>query len=425
MWLLREARVVSPEDGLSEVLDLRVVDGRVAELGRGLAAGDAPEVDGRGRAVLPAFTDLVAEIPDPGQEWREDVSSGSLAAAAGGFATVLVSPVADPVLDQGGLAAAAVARGQAAPGARLLRAGALTMGLQGQQLGELGSLIAEGCVALSDGGRPVEDLAILRNALEYARPFGAPVLLRPGVPSLEARGCMHEGATSLQIGLRGIPAASEEIGVAAIVSLVRLTGARVHLSHLGTARGLELLLQAQAEGLPLSASVPARNLVLTDEAVGRSGYDPRFRLLPPLRTEDDRQALVQAVREGRIAVCSDHQPWTRVEKEHEFERAEPGSVGLETAFSATLTALGGDLVAAARALASLPARVLGRSARIAVGEPADLVLVDPHVQVPVGPPRRSKGSNEALQGLALRGRVEATWRQGERCPALSERGPIR
>lgn len=426
MLLLRSARVISPAEGLDQVADVRVDGGVIAEFGVDLPAGDARVIDCRGRAVLPAFTDLVAEIPDPGASWREDMRSGSLSAAAGGFATVVVSPINDPVLDQGGMAHGLVSRGQAAPGARLLMSGALTMGLEGAELAEIGSMLEEGCVAISDGGRATKDLSVLRNALEYARPFGAPVFLRPGTPSLESRGCMHEGSVSMQIGLRGIPAASEEIGLAAIIALLRVAGGRVHITHISTARSVELLRQARSEGLSITASVAARSLILTDEQVSISGYSSSCRLLPPLRPEADRRALCQALAHGDIdCVSSDHQPWTRVEKELEFERCEPGAVGLESAFSAALTALDGDLSLVARVMAQRPAQVLGRSAAIRVGAAADLVVVDPNVQRPVGAPRYSRGVNEPMMGHALRGRVELTLVDGVVRHSLTDRVAIR
>ena len=407
--LLRGGRVICPESGLDARLDLRVADGRVVELGVDLAPGSDRLIDCVDKAVLPGFVDLVADLADPGATWREDLRTGSLAAAAGGFTTVLASPLTDPVVDSGAVAAGVVHATQGLPGARVLRAGAVSVGLKGQDLAEMGSMLEEGCVALSDGGLAMADAAVLRNALEYARPFGAPVILRPGLPSLELRGCMHEGQISLEIGLRGVPAASEEVGMHLILALVRATGARVHLSHVTTARALSLLAQARAEGLPVTGSAPARNLLLTDAWVRDHGYDPAGRLLPPLRPEADRLALVQAVAAGTLdALCSDHQPWTRVEKEVEFERATPGATGLETAFSAAFTALDGDLVAVARALSAGPAAVLGRKARVAVGEVADLVVVDPAATWTVGAPRWSRSDNEPLRGRALRGRVDHT-----------------
>ena len=281
MLLLKGGRVVCPATGVDQVLDLRVVGGRVAELGVDLAPGGARVLDCAGKAVLPGLVDLVADLANPGSTWREDIASGSRAAAAGGFTTVLVSPATNPVIDSGAVAAGVVEAAQDAPGARVLRAGALTVGLRGGELAEMGSMLAAGCAALSDGGIAGTDNAVLRNALAYARPFGAPILLRPGQRSLEERGCMHEGDISIEIGLRGIPAAAEDIGMAVVISLVRTTGARVHLSHVTTARSVDMLARARQEGLPLTASVPARHLVLTDAFVRDSAYDSAGRLLPP------------------------------------------------------------------------------------------------------------------------------------------------
>ncbi|NOY27346.1 MAG: dihydroorotase [Oligoflexia bacterium] len=419
MLLLRQGRVVCPSTGVDRVLDVRVLDGQIAEIGVDLAAGDARVVDCAGYALLPAFVDLVADLADPGTTWREDLRSGSLAAAAGGFATVLASPATDPVVDSGAIAQGLVDASHDLPGARVQRVGALTVGLLGQELTEMGSMLAAGCVAIGDGGRTVSDAAMLHNALSYARPFGGVVLLRPGQRALEARGCMHEGQTSVQLGLRGIPAAAEEIGIAMVIALVRATKARVHLTHVTTAVGAELLARAKDAGLSLTASVPARSLVLSDTAVSDSGYDSVTRLLPPLRPEQDRLAVCAAVVSGVIdSVCSDHTPWTRVEKELEFERAQPGAVGLETAFSATFTALDGDLPRVARALAVSPAAVLGRTARIVVGDVADLALVDPGFQGPCAPPVQSRSSNEPLVGHALRGRVLATVVSGRLIAAI-------
>lgn len=409
MLLLSGGRVVCPTTGVDRVLDLRVANGVITELGEDLDPGGARVVDCRGAAVLPGFVDLVADLADPGFTWREDLDSGSRAAAAGGFTTVLASPATDPVVDSGAVVAGLLDLAAAARGARVLRAGAVTVGLQGAQLAEMGTMFELGCAALSDGGHALGDAAVLRNALEYARPFGAPVLLRPAVPALEQRGCMHEGDVSVQIGLRGIPAASEEIGLALVIALVHTTGARVHLTHLTTARAVRMLALAKADGLPITASVPARSLLLTDRDVRDSGYDSATRVLPPLRPEADRAALCHALTSGVVdAVCSDHSPWTRVEKEHEFERATPGAAGLETAFAAACTALEGDLGALARVLAVGPAAVLGRSARLARGEVADIVVVDPDAELEVGPPTLSKACNEPLRGRTLRGVVRMT-----------------
>ena len=252
------------------------------------------------------------------------------------------------------------------------------------------------------------DTLVLRRALEYAMPFGIPVVLRPAEPALEADGVVHEGPVALRIGLRGLPAASEEMGTGRAVALARLTGARIHLHGVSTAEAVQHVRAAQQQGLPVTCSVPARNLILTDEDVERSGYNTALRLLPPLRTETDRQALVQAIQDGTAMVTAGHFPLSRVEKEHEFERSAPGGAGLESAFSATFMALDGDLMRVAEALSTRPAAVLNGRAALEHGCLADLVLVDPNAENHIGAPELSMGVNEPLAGQALRGTVKAT-----------------
>ena len=411
MWLLKGGRVLCPASRVDGPLDVRVAGGRVVEIGHALPAGDAEVIDCAGAVVVPAFVDLASELCDPGMTWREDLRTGSLAAAAGGYGIVVASPATDPVVDCASVASDVLARAASAPGAEIRLAGALTVGLAGRELAELNDLAEAGCIAFSDGGRALSDPLVLRNALDYARPVGRIVLLRPGEPALEERGCMHEGPTSTLLGLHGIPAASEEIGVARAIVLARLTGVRVHLSPVTTARAASMIAAAQQEGLPVSGAVPARSLLLTDQAVDTSFYDTATRLLPPLRPESDRAAMVAAVRVGVLSIAADHVPLTRVEKEHEFALATPGAVGLETAFSAALTALG-DLAAAVFALAVAPGRLLGLDPRVAVGARADLAILVPDEDRDVVLPRFSRGCNEPLVGQTLRGQVRGTLVRG-------------
>lgn len=412
MWLLRGGRVFCPATGLDARLDLRLDGEHIVEIGPDLPAAGAEVLDCQGGVIVPGFVELASELCDPGQTWREDLDSGSRAAAAGGFSLVVASPATDPVMDAASVVTDVLSRARAVRGAAVRQAGALTVGLAGKELAELNDLVEAGCVALSDGGRAMADSLVLRNALDYARPLRVPVLLRPGEPALEERGVMHEGEVSTRIGLHGIPAAAEEIGIGRAIALARHTGVRVHLTHVTTARGVALLWSARQEGLPVSGGVPARHLVLTDEAVDERVYDPNLRLLPPLRPESDRAAVTEAVREGVLEVVSaDHVPWTRVEKEHEFTVASPGGAGLETAFAAALTALG-DLGVVVRALSLAPARLLGLDPRLAPGARADLAVVDPDARVTIEGPRFSRASNEPLAGRQLRGRVLASFSGG-------------
>ena len=398
------ARVICPFSGRDEVRDLHVRGGVLCAD----AGPDACVIDADGLAILPGFVDLSAHLGDPGYLWRETLVTGSRAGAAGGFTTVVASPDTDPVIDRGPLLANLEQRAAAVSGARVRFAGALTERLAGMELAEIGCMVDAGAAAISDGGRAVGDALVLRRALEYAQPFGVPVILRPAEPELEKDGVVHEGPVALRIGLRGLPSASEEMGTGRAVALARLTRARVHLHGISTAQAVRQVRVAQEQGLNVSCGIPARNLILVDEDVARSQYDTSLRLLPPLRTGTDREALLQAVRDGVAMVTAGHVPLSRVEKEHEFERSAPGGAGLESAFAATLTALDGDLALVAEALSTRPASVLGERAALSEGCRADLVLVDPLAETCIGAPQFSMGVNEPLSGRTLRGAVKAT-----------------
>lgn len=407
---LRGGRIVCPATGRDEIGDLWIRGGKI------VAAMDAKEpintIDCVDKVIAPGFTDLGAELCDPGKTWREDLKSGSEAGAAGGFTTIVASPRTDPVLDTPVAIADTLNRCMTVSGARVEVSGALTVNLDGTQMSELGLMVDAGAVALSDGRKPMMNAALLRRSLDYARPFGVPVMLRPGDTDLEGAGVMHEGQVSTQIGLRGIPAAAEEIGVAKGIALARLTGAKVHLSQVTTSGSVELLRSAKASGVRVTASVPARHLVLTDREVDRSVYSTATRLLPPLRSEQDRGALTGGVADGTVdCVSADHVPMTSLEKELEYMHAKPGAIGLETAFSAAMTALG-DVNLVVAALAVKPAKVIGRDAQLTEGSVADVVVLDVATQRTVRGPFRSKGQNEPLEGAVLNGQVIATIRDG-------------
>ncbi len=343
---------------------------------------------------VPAFVDLCCDPGYPGFPVRETPESLAASALAGGFSDLVMSPRVDPVVDTPEHLSRV---GGALNGVRFHPAAALTVGLRGDELTETGLLRRAGAVVLSDGGCPIADTLVLRNALEYAREFGVPVVIRPADPALDAVGVVHDSPLATRLGLRGNHAASEEIGVARAIALCRATGATVHLSHLGTARAVQLLTAARAEGLWISGSTPARNLILDERALDDGRYDARLRVHPPLRSREDRHALIEAVRAGTIWVTADHQPRAPEEKDHEFERAVPGSAGLRSAFSATLSAVG-DLACTVAALSSGPASLFGLATTA-------LALVDPEGAFEVRAERSLPP--DALQGHPLRGVVHA------------------
>ncbi len=363
--------------------------------GRRAAATSLGPLDEEVRSRLiwvPSFVDLGCDPGFPGFPARETRDSLAAAARAGGFGELVLSPRVDPVADK----PEHIARlERAVGGVRFHPTGALTVGLAGEELAEVGLLIRAGAVAVSDGGLPHKDTLVLRNALEYCREFGVTVILRPADAALDAVGVVNDSSVATRLGLRGNPAATEEIGVARVVSLCRATGASVHMTHIGTALGVEAIVSAQREGLRLTASTPARNLLIDEEYLDDGRYDARFRLHPPLRSRADRAALVAAVQAGTLLLAADHQPRAPEEKDHEFERSVPGSPGLRTAFAAAMTALGSlDAVVAALSLA--PRAVLGLDV-------CSWALVDPEGSWVVAGARPL--ATDALEGVRLRGVV--------------------
>ncbi|MES2640912.1 MAG: dihydroorotase [Myxococcota bacterium] len=364
-----------------------------------VVGADDRTVDARGLVLLPSLVDLGCDPGFPGFPAREDLASLTAAALSGGFGDLVTSPLVDPVVDTPEHIAAAPRQGPG--GLRLWPAGAVTRGLCGEELAEIGLMGAAGAVALSDGGRPIRDTVVLRNVLEYARGFGLRVFLRAADADLDVLGVIHESGVAAQLGMRGNPAAAEEIGIARVVALVRTTGATVHLTRVGTARGVEAVRVARAEGLPLTASTPARNLLLDEAEHFARPYDTRLRLHPPLRGPADRAALIAGVRDGTLLLTSDHSPRAPEEKDLEFELSTPGSSGLESAFSAALTALDGDLSAVVAAFCTGPRALLPE-------RPGGCVLVDPNAYTVVDAAlHHSRARNDALDGHRLRGQVRA------------------
>ena len=407
MLRLEGGRVVCPITGTDTLADV-VVDGdRIAAVGNPPVSAEEEVIDCRGAIVCPGFVDLFTDFGDPGTTWREGIEHGSLVAAAGGYTTVVVSPATSPIVDNPSVVSEIVMRAREVTGSRVQVAGALTKSLDGIDLSEIGLMVDAGCVALSDGGRVIDDARVLRRALQYVAPYGRPIFLRPGDNSLESRGVMHEGAVSIRVGLRGISAAAEEIGVGRAIALCRITGVAVHLSQITLATSVRMIAAAMEEGIKITASVPARSLLLTDEHIATSGYETSARLLPPLRPMSDVSALRAAV-QTFLSVTSDHTPWTRVEKELEFAYALPGAIGLETAAGATWRIMGGNATGFVQAMSVRPGQVIGLRPTISPGACGDLTIFDPTVSWHGRDASLSRGCNEPLRNEALLGRVAGT-----------------
>jgi dihydroorotase len=418
--LLRDVHVLDPRAGLDARRDVRVRDGRVAELGEPgtLEAMVGEElIEGYGRLrVLPAFFDPHVHLRTPGQEHKEDLQSGTRAAAAGGFGAVIAMPNTDPVLDSAPLLRSlrdAAAREARVPVGFLP---AITRGLQGEQLTEMAELRLQGALGFSDDGKPVCSAGMLRKALQYQRLCGGVLALHEEDPTLSRGGSMHEGAVSAALGIAGIPTIAESTMVARDAALAGYEDARVHFQHLSCAASVEAVADAKARGWRVSAEVSPHHLLLTEEDV--RGMDTRMKMHPPLTTDADRLALIDGLRAGTIdCVATDHAPHARDEKEVPFEQAPMGTTGLETAFAVLHTGLVltgaldlGALVlrmTAGAALFGLPAPL------IAVGERANLTLVDLDGEWVAGEHGwESRSENCCFAGRRLQGRVLLTLAAG-------------
>jgi dihydroorotase len=412
--LIRGGRVLDPSRDTDEVADLYLADGKVQSLGRDLGRpDDALVLDAAGKIVAPGLIDLHVHLREPGQEDIETVATGAMAAAAGGFSAVCAMPNTDPVTDNQAAVGFIVSQAQRAEKARVYPIGAVSLGQKGQQLAEFGELVGAGAVAVSDDGKPVVSSHLMRTALEYARTFGIPVADHCEEPTLSAGGVMHEGLVSTRLGLKGIPAAAEEIMVARDILLAELTGGHVHLCHMSTRGSVELIRRAKDRGIRVTAEACPHHFTLTHEAC--EGYNTNAKMNPPLREPEDREAIRQGLRDGTIdVICTDHAPHHYDAKEREFDDAPNGIIGLETALGLAMTELveSGLLSLAELVLrmSVLPARIFGLAGgTLAPGAAADVVVLDPAARWVVRPERfYSKSRNTPFGGRELRGRADAT-----------------
>jgi dihydroorotase len=418
--MLRDVHVLDPRAGIDARHDLRVRGGRIDELGEpgSLEAGaDEELIEGHGRLrLLPAFFDPHVHLRTPGQEHKEDLETGTRAAAAGGFGAVIAMPNTDPVLDSAPLLRSL--RDAAAREARIPIGflPAITRGLEGEQLSEMAELRQEGALGFTDDGKPVRSAGMLRKALQYQRLCGGVLALHEEDPTLSRGGSMNEGAVSAALGIAGIPTVAESTMVARDAALAGYEDARVHFQHLSCAASADAVADAKARGWRVSAEVCPHHLLLTDEDV--RGMDTSMKMHPPLTTEADRLALIEGLRAGTIdCVATDHAPHAREEKEVPFEQAPMGSTGLETAFAALHTSL---VLPGVIGLALLVERMTAGAAlfelptpSIAPGQPANLTLVDLDASWVAGEHGwQSRSENCCFAGRQLQGRVLLTLAAG-------------
>ena len=409
---LKNVRYFDPSEGVSGFGNVLIRQGRVESLGDIRPSGAIPELDGDGGLLCPGFVDLHAHFREPGYEYKETIETGSKAAVAGGFTTVCVMANTDPVNDNSEVTRAIRERALDVGLARVYPIGAVTRGLGGEQLTEMGRLSEAGCIAFSDDGKPVSTSRILRRALEYSRLFDRPVIDHCEDPELSGRGVMNEGSVSADLGLAGIPNASEEVCVARDLSVLEISGGRRHVAHLSTAGGIRMVREAKRRNLSVTAETCPHYFSLTDEAVRCHGTHAKMN--PPLRREMDRLAVIEGLKDGTIdVIATDHAPHAPHEKEQEFDRAPFGIIGLETAFPLSLALVReGHLT-----LAELIYRLSFRPAALfnlphgslVPGGLADFVLLDLSEEWEAGRSGYySKSRNSPFTGMRLTGRVLRT-----------------
>jgi dihydroorotase len=418
--LFAGGRLVDPISGRDEVTDVLVVDGTIESVGPGPSSAGAEVIDCAGLVLAPGLVDMHTHLREPGFEHKETIETGSRAGAVGGYTAISSMANTEPTTDHAAVAAEIRDKAVAAGLVDVVPVGAVSKGLAGESLAELGEMVEGGVRVFSDDGSCIPNARLLRNALTYAKAFPHDIVIADHCedPALVEGGQMHEGVQSYALGLSGRPAEAEEVMVARDLAIARMTAGRIHICHLSSGRAVELVRAAKAGGIRVTAEVTPHHLVFTEDDL--LTYDTNFKVNPPLRTAEDRQALRTAVADGTIdAIATDHAPHAVEEKEAEFDLSPPGTIGLETALAAVLTHLVApghvSLPRALEAMSPIPARILGADGHggpIEPGRPANLVAFDPDERWVVEAPFASKARNSAFLGRELVGRVRHTALRG-------------
>jgi dihydroorotase len=414
--ILREGLVIDPSVPPDQPVDLFIVDGRIERVGRVENVETARVIDCTGKVITPGFVDMHVHLREPGREDEETVESGLLAAASGGFTAVAAMPNTEPAMDTRSVVEFVLERASGSLTA-CHPVAAVTKGRAGAELTEMADLIEAGAMAFSDDGNPIEKASVLRRALEYADRFGQVVIDHCEDKNLSEGGSIHEGVVSAVLGIRPIPSLSEDVAVARDLMTAEYAGCKIHIAHVSTAGSVRLIREAKARGIRVTAETCPHYLILTDEAVRE--FDTNAKMNPPLRAEADRQALLEALRDGTIdAITTDHAPHAIEEKDAEFDAAPFGIVGLETAVGLALTRLVHEGILSisqfVEKMAIAPRRILGLAAvSIQPGQPADLTILDLNRTWRVDKTRfLSRSRNTPFDGWDLKGRAIGVIRGG-------------
>ena len=412
--LIKNGRLIDPVNDMDMVTDLLVEDGKVAMIDQNISisSSDIEVIDATGQLVIPGLIDMHVHLREPGYEYKETIKSGTMAAAAGGFTTVCCMPNTKPVNDSQSVTEFILHKAATEGVVNVLPIGAITKAAKGEEITEMAELRDAGCIAFSDDGRPVMNSSVMRRALEYAKMFGLPLISHCEDLALSEDGVVNEGRVSTELGLKGIPNASEDIITARDIALSELTGGRVHIAHVSTKGSVDLIRIAKQKGLNVTAETCPHYLVLTDEAV--TGYNTNAKMKPPLRSQEDVEAVRSGLKDGAIdVIATDHAPHAQEEKEMEFDYAPFGITGLETALSIIMRLVEEGLLTLNEMvirMSSKPAMILGIDrGNLKVGAVADITIINPHsTWVVESLNLKSKGKNTPFEGWKLKGQVSTT-----------------
>ena len=418
--LLKNVHAIDPQVGLNDVCDIRIDGDVITEVGKNLMAAEGDCVrDLAGRVCTPGLVDIHVHFRDPGYEYKEDIETGSWAAAHGGFTDVCCMPNTNPVIDSGNIVEYVTSKAAKVGACNVHVSGACTLGEKGEALSEMGDMIAHGVVAFTDDGRGIQTAGMMRRVMDYASQFGKAVMSHCQDESIVEQGQVNEGVASTRLGMFGWPAAGEEIQIERDIEISRLTGCPLHIQHISTARGLQMVARGKQEGIPVTCEVTPHHLFLSEDDI-KDDYDTNFKVNPPLRTKEDAAALIAGVVDGTIdCIVTDHAPHAAHEKDREFERAPFGMTGLETSLGCVLTHLVNPGLISWERMVELmcvnPRKVIGIApVTLSVGSAANLTIIDPTLTWTVeASDFESKADNSAFTGAQLTGRATDVYLNGK------------